>query len=428
MRKLFNLLVISAFLFGCSSTQEEIKLPQQSKDKISIYEAELRSGLPFAESSSLRSLQDENLNVDYSLSRKAALLEMVDFEELFLKENPEGGFKLSERPIIIRDDNNEAKLYEYIVFNSQMKPIATIANFAKQEANDFTAFVLPYVRSYDSNLSQLFSLGYPYNGVLSKDNSLRSTKKLEPLKDCSLFWDKAENWGKSLEGKTDDELIKLQKQELRGWFSNKTKWYTIPQFDRDNLKRTRFSGACGPSALAWVYRGFYPTFQGEYIPLHGDNQSYSYPLQTNGDVSWYPSSSNPLIKAFEEGLGLNVLGLINFDDAMTPGNFSTLVEKHFPDYKIGFSTSQSIKGTPRREIQNGNPVYLIVFSGGELHYIIGFGTKDKYTWFGFHNDSWIYVTDNGATTSFNGYMPYYRNSHFFNLSNKYVDMGAFIRK
>lgn len=43
-------------------------------------------------------------------------------------------------------------------------------------------------------------------------------------------------------------------------------------------------------------------------------------------------------------------------------------------------------------------------------------------------NSWLYVTDNGATTKGHGYLPYYRNSHFFNFVNKYVKMGEFVWK
>lgn len=424
MKPNITLLMTSVLLFSCTQSYEDVQSEElPSKTPLSIHEAERRSGLPFENINTLRSLNKERLNVDYSLSRKAALLEMEDFKELFLKENPKGGFKLSERPIVIRDANNEAKLYEYIVFNSELKPIATITNFAKQEANDFSAFVLPYVRSYKSKLSQTFSLEYPYDGNIQENTELRNLK-LDTL-DTSKFWKKAEDWGKKLDGKTDTELINIHKKELRGWFSNKTEWYTIPQFDRENLKRTRFSGACGPAALAWVYRGFYPTFKGNYIPLHGESPSDLYNLHPSGDVSYY-RDDNPLMEAFNEGLGMSILFSIHFKDAMSPKKFADMVDKYFPDYKI--SSYFSLKGAPRREIQNGNPVYMVVFANSELHYIIGFGTKDKYTWFGFHNDSWIYVTDNGATTSSYGYMPYYRNSHFFNFANKYVSMGAFIRK
>lgn len=42
--------------------------------------------------------------------------------------------------------------------------------------------------------------------------------------------------------------------------------------------------------------------------------------------------------------------------------------------------------------------------------------------------SLLRLLHDGATTSDHGYMPYYRNSHFFNLKNKYVKMGEFVWK
>ncbi|GIJ93961.1 hypothetical protein [Capnocytophaga stomatis] len=53
------------------------------------------------------------------------------------------------------------------------------------------------------------------------------------------------------------------------------------------------------------------------------------------------------------------------------------------------------------------------------HYVVGFGTKNRYNTYNLwlfkvrkvHTDSWVRVSDNGATTSKNNYLPYYMNTH-----------------
>lgn len=409
----------------------------------SISEAERLSGLPFARPNQLRALGYTPKSVDYEVSRKAALVELLDFEDLFLTLDQRGDFHLSEHPILIQDEQGQVKLYEFIVFNKDLKPIATITNFAQKDVPDFTACVLPYVRSYDTHTAQTFSAGYPGDAPKEDESAKKLSKELlDLLKPYSAsisnepetldFWQKADSWGVEQKGLSDEVFLAAKRKELQNAdriTPSKTKWYTIPRFNNEALKRTHFEGWCGPSAMAWVYRGFYPYFQGEYIPIHGDSPTKHYPLKPigYGYMHYYKVDATPIYREFQRLNGMGFIG-INFPGAYDPMMFNLAVEYYFPDHKIAHAFTRSLKGAPRRAIHRGNPVYLVVFAKWELHYIIAFGTKDKYGWFGFHYDSWLYVTDNGATTSDHGYMPYYRNSHFFNFKNKYVKMGEFVRK
>lgn len=177
--------------------------------------------------------------------------------------------------------------------------------------------------------------------------------------------------------------------------------------------------------MAWVYRGYYDTYLGKYIPLHGEESTEYYNILKNNEfnVSYYLNTCELMqdigrLSKTEEGLFTGTL----------PNDFDFAVNEIFPDYKIQRHKGE-IKGAPRKAIQRGNPVYLVVFTANaELHYIIGFGTKDKYSWLGIHSDSWLYVMDNGTNIQHHNYLPYYRNSNFFNLANKYLYMGEFISK
>ena len=77
-------------------------------------------------------------------------------------------------------------------------------------------------------------------------------------------------------------------------------------------------------------------------------------------------------------------------------------------------------GEARRSIENNNPVVLLINIWPEYHYVIAFGTKNRYNTYNFglfkvrkvHTDSWVLVTDNGVTTrKYNNLLPYYMNTH-----------------
>ena len=77
-------------------------------------------------------------------------------------------------------------------------------------------------------------------------------------------------------------------------------------------------------------------------------------------------------------------------------------------------------GKARRSIESNNPVVLLINTWTEYHYVIAFGTKNRYNTYNFglfkvrkvHTDSWVLVTDNGTTTrKYNNLLPYYMNTH-----------------
>lgn len=395
---------------------------------------------PFASDEDLNILKTNDHIIDPLLARKQALLDLLQFRELFgrLKNGTaRDSFYLADKPIIVYDDEELPKLYEYIVFSGD-EPLGTIVTFARKEVTDISACILPFIRNYSSKYSLRFFVTYPYSyldsqiraiqkrgeGVAISEDINPELKTIASDSDIRKYWSKLEQHTDRLIAMNDQEFLNSHMvHNLR----SEIKEYIIPLFDKENLKRTRFSGSgwCGPAAMAWVYRGFYDHYNGYYIPLHGEisNDAFQLNVDDTHNVSYY-DKKNILFSTLAELCNTEK----NLVTGTFPNDFDKAVEIIFPTKKIQRHKGE-IKGAPRRAIQNGNPIYLVVFTKkGELHYIIGFGTKDKYGLFGLHTNSWILVTDNGTNIQDHNYLPYYRNSNFFNLANKYLYMGEFIDK
>ena len=90
------------------------------------------------------------------------------------------------------------------------------------------------------------------------------------------------------------------------------------------------------------------------------------------------------------------------------------------EYFLYFPRDGLSIGKARRSIENNNPVVLLINIWPEYHYVIAFGTKNRYNTYNFglfkvrkvHTDSWVLVSDNGVTTrKYNNLLPYYMNTH-----------------
>lgn len=415
-------LLLSFLIVGC--TKQELRTPSEQGTRPND------GTIPFASVSELRALQASENIVNYEIARKAAVLDMASFFNEFSELGATAPYSLSSEPVVIYEKTGEPKFYEFIVFDSKGVGFATITTFARKEVNTFSACVLPYIREYSLENSQMYSSVYPEIPTklqlrsVPNSNLLGDTPEILTKNEVSDFWRRIENESDVFDI-PDEALLQRSQTSLRS-----LKNYTIPKFDKDNLKRTRFAGWCGPSAMAWVYRGFFTHYKGDKIPLHGDAfSSYDhakYSMYRNSDNrnTSYISDECPLIKDIEVK-SRTLEGIIK--GTTLPDDFDKTVKELFPGFHIDRHKG-AIKGAPRRAIQRGNPVYMVVVTGDvQLHYIIGFGTKDKYGWFGIHSDSWILVTDNGTQISKHNYMPYYRSSNFFNYSNKYTHMGEFVQ-
>lgn len=428
--------IIVTITIGISSCREN--LPDEEfimNERIETCER----NFPFASDKDLKSFELNSKLINPNLARKQALLDLFQFQDFFASLTKNGvcdELRLSNKPIIVYDEDKQPKLYEFIVLIENY-PIGTITTFATKEVADISACILPFVRNYSCQYAQYFSANYPHTKsnteIRSKDNQVKCKTTLDSISDINFimstseiksYWKRIEEKAFSFVSLSDQQIHDLYESQL---LRSNSEEYTIPIFDKDNLKRTRFAGSgwCGPCAMAWVYRGFYDHYDEYYIPLHGEPSTEIFHLNIDkvNNVSFYDKGNVLLSKLAD--LCKTEKNLIT---GTLPNDFDKAVEIAFPTKKI-LRHKGEIKGAPRKAIQRGNPIYLVVFTKeAELHYIIGFGTKDTYGSFGFHTNSWILVTDNGTNTKDYGFMPYYRNSHFFNLSNKYLYVGEFVNK
>lgn len=72
--------------------------------------------------------------------------------------------------------------------------------------------------------------------------------------------------------------------------------YYIPEYENDQLRFTHWIGYCGPAAMAWLYRGKWENFRGEYIPIYGDGEILSDNIRFyyggSGSYGYYNTSSS----------------------------------------------------------------------------------------------------------------------------------------
>lgn len=183
MRKIttliLNILVISLLLVGCHSSDViETGIRHHSNT------TKKDNSIPYADIEVLKTFQNNKEVIDFRFSKKAALVEMYGFNAEFatLTSNPQ--FSLSEFPVVVYDTDGFPKFYEFIVLDGDSVPTATITCFAKKEVTDFTACVLPFIRSYSDLRTLQYTSEYPY--INSNSDKTRSLSEDE-TKDISEF-------------------------------------------------------------------------------------------------------------------------------------------------------------------------------------------------------------------------------------------------
>lgn len=377
-----------------------------SRTEVSVEIQKATAKIPYANVSDLQVFSLNDNVVDYEFSRKMALIDLKDFKKDLFKNNQNA--TLSEMPVIIYDADNTPKYYEFIVLE-QGKEIGTITCFAKKEVPAFTAYALPFVRDYSQTNATKYSDMYPYSSqqkIPSVSNRALIQEELNVQKEAKEFWEDV---------KKQDELFRLS-SFADAW----NEYHTITEFNNDALLRTNFSGDCGPAALAWLYRAYYPYYKGTYYPLHGEQDTtgtLKFGKRLHQDTSFYPENKNPLYIDLAEHCRIGY-GPDPLKPATMPDRLPIAVSRTFPNHRMEWSHSIRL-GSARRSIQDNNPTILLIRNGIELHYVVGFGTKDRYNTYNFwlfkirkvHIDSWVYVSDNGATISEHNYLPYYMNTH-----------------
>lgn len=410
--KLFGWALLSTALSFSSCSKDTTEHHFSPTEKVQETSKKLGK-IPYASKEELDKFSANQKIVNYALSRETALFDLQDFKkEVFQnKEN----LALSELPVIVYDYDNTPKYYEFIVLENG-KEIGTITSFAKKEVPGFTAYVLPFVRNYSDKNATLYSNVYP-NISERQEQTLQvsarkviSKEELQIREEARAFWEEIDN------PKTDELPISPL---VRAWNEE----HTIPEFNNEALLRTHFWGDCGPAALAWLYRAYNTHYKGVYYPLHGenDNPTLKFYRMGNFNASRYYEGNSTLYKDLAEKCRVGY-GMDPFKGATLPGDLKKAANDIFPNHKLEGGGSISI-GSARSSIEGNNPVILLMNSWNGIipnyHYVVGFGTKNRYNTYNLwlfkvrkvHTDSWVRVTDNGATISNHNYEPYHMNTH-----------------
>ncbi len=289
-------------------------------------------------------------------------------------------------------------------------------------------------------------------GGISKDETINNILEQAKIakEDAEYYWGVVDTLEAEIALLTDEEIAEVMSSNNTKGFYDTYSQYIIPRFNDYKLVRTRWNGWCGPSILAWIYRGYNSNYNGKYLPLAGDSgfDNNNDRNMTSSGVGYYNFNLNddhkssvygPVSDRIDGGLYKDIAdacniekGSFGYEGASTPGQMSNAVDKVL-------KKKWNLTLAAPNNIRDGMPVVVLVAADGGLfdeglHYIGAFGVKEKYldwSWTvkvfrwkkTFHKrvcktGQWVYVTDNGATTSSNGYLPYWRND-FIKITPKY---------
>ena len=401
---------------------------------------------------------------------------------------------LTELPRMILDVDGSVKYYEYgLVEDNEITGIITV--YAKREAPCAIAYMIPYVLPYEHTDQDYCDIGvYPcrvfndgvgYRTVedsgeqntylnflldddedpiedqlspedLSQLNELRtrvSEPDVEYDNETTIYWSAIDDAYLALEydlglgqcmdivtfggdGYGPSYVINTYVQRLWDYLGTRGACYdyTARPYCNTQLQQTYWTGACGPAALAWIYRGLrsaHPWSNGTYLPLHGDgtqlyfndnlpNHSYYYYQLQNlkslgcSDRDYVKSAYVHRSADVDNGLTANFYEYCYPVKVFGDWEFILLpwdLDNAFLDatnniYTVACDCSAI---TAANHIQSNNlPVMLL--QSNLQHYLIAYGyggiivpgqdieRKNLY----------FLIMDNGYTISHNNYKPYWR--------------------
>ena len=313
------------------------------------------------------------------------------------------------------------------------------------EGTNITLEKCTYTRSNSDNWSNYYDLSenlpeeeknLMHNAINEMKNGSEYLELVEKENEIDNFWTETENITTELSKMKDDEInldfvVSQNSQITRGGTGPgydgtttfPTTYYIIPNFNKENIKRTHWDGYCGPAAVAWVYRNLYSNYpknstaNNSYIRIHGDERSTnSYDVfRKSSSFSYYGYGS-----LSNENLANIYNEVANNHSQQTDNGFYQKLLSHtvktgnaYPMYQLGMTNA--IKGitdneyslgttaTSRSYIENKQlPVFIMIGTGDNFHYLVAFGTGKV------DNTNYIYVTDNGSYIGSYNYYPYWR--------------------
>ncbi len=519
--KFYSLLLIIAFMFSCQ--KEELQI---GETKISIGTSETNlTEIPFTDDRTLSEISKSSDIINWQLARKLTLIEL---EDGFKNSMGWNGCSLAEKPVVIYGKKSQPRYYEFIVLNQSGNAVGTLTAFARRETTSPIAYALPFVRDYTQVISKgssvkVFSGNYPslvcvgipgksgeeptglidaetgepiiitenedfqemidfINGLSGEDLqnygigdkgeylSWLEEQNNQNVDYSTIFWQVMQEIQDSLIAMSDTAIIE-KCNENKGWLSYKE--HIIPAYNSTAMRNTRWNGWCGPSALAWIYRGQYSTYNGTNIPLSGETGFFNWSGRFNDgglstgqyffigggdhdgdgrvnhlDREWVRQQSNAIDGGLYHAIAENTsiytwgtmrlgpsiiintpIGSVTADPRVTV--FNAEQGPTFP-WQLGnslmavtnnrFDVKFVLSPYAFENIQNRN-LPAIINVDKYSHYVTAFGTRHEYNnwtiritrWFKKTitiptYNRWFMIHDNGAKTGGNNFQPYWRTS------------------
>ena len=407
----------------------------------------------YATEQELAQFDNDPYIINYKVARYLAYGEIEDGLYECMKLN-KGSYQLTDRPVIIWDYDSRPKYYEFgILVNGEL--VKTVTTLAKKEATNICCFMFNEVIEHSPIGDYKFFVGlYPnvFYGIPSEPGSPPSTlldengEATPEIPSCNIL----ENYAKLIESMDDEsranhqtaiqdmqneiaeftqgldefwqkiaeiqpDIVQMPDVTILNGFTKSQKattWdaYVIPAYNYYNLQHTRWAGWCGPSGIAWIYRGlyaYYPRNTSNYVRIQGDanyqefkNVTYPYVYAYyDADGSYNPRADNGLYMRLRQ-------------ECVKTGN-------SYPMYQAGMNSGMKAVSNnaygidltlvPHDRIRvNHLPLMNMFGYDWSFHYVAAFGSGyEKKN--GIIKSKWLFVTDNGTRISANGYAPYWRN-------------------
>lgn len=206
--------------------------------------------------------------------------------------------------------------------------------------------------------------------------------------------------------------------------------YVLPEYSNYRLQITRWTGYCGPSACAWVYRGKYDSYDGKYLPIFENNTKEYFEYGITGTYAYYNIGSVDVYgldrdeardmyirRSYEADYGLSACFYeesvpLWWDGEWTFPLYHGGLNRGFDkatggEYKVKFTCK------PYGWIHDKKQPVIIAVDCS--HYIVAFGTGTTYKKNGKIKDKYFSIVDNGYFTGDFGYQPYMRRHNGWNL-------------
>jgi len=400
------------------------------------------------------------------------------------------GWTLTNNPRAIYNFDGSIKYYEFgLVENGDV--IATITVYAKPEAPRAIAYMFPYTLPYTNTSYDYYVGDYPHRLYHDGTGFKYVEESEQNYKDISLdtiaYWDQIYSQSTSediaewetLRQNANIPDMQYTEAALAYWDSIKIaleevaslqnldnpcvadvrpnrneentyiehlkdklgttaycRDYTAAPYRNIPLQKTRWTGACGPSALAWVYRGLYnryPPINGEYLPLNGDGDRTYFEDGTSNSFYYYNLGiydSIPVILALPNVLNAYIARSQDVDNGLTAKFYQKCTAIHCSGswqfalapwklddvFEDATNNVYSVYGdctalTAADWIKNTDLPFLLLETDLS-HYMTVFGyggTSDTYGGDISRSNLYFLVTDNGYEIKHNGYKPFWRH-------------------